>query len=77
MIIVLTTPEAIARVVKGYTVVIEQARGPSYFGEVGEARPFWNLTTPTGRTPLAQGETPEALQRWARQQGARRAEVIR
>lgn len=69
--------EAIARLVRGSTVVIERARGRSFLGETGEALGFWNLSTPSGKTPLAQGDTAEALQAWALARGARRAEVLR
>lgn len=68
--------EGIARLVTGSTVFIEQARGPSYFGEAGERLPFWNLTAGTNRTPLAQAETAEALARWAKRNGAKRAVTL-
>lgn len=68
--------DVISRHVKGCTVVIEQARGPSYFGEMGQRLNFWNLLTPTGKSPLAQADTAQELVRWAKKNGAKRAEVL-
>lgn len=70
------SPEGIERLVRGSTVVIEEARGPSYLGATGQPLGFWNLTTCAGRQPLAQSESSEALRKWALAQGARRAEVL-
>lgn len=68
--------DVIARHVTGCTVVIEQARGRSYFGETGQPLGFWNLLTPTGKSPLAQADTAAALVKWAKQHKCKRAEVI-
>lgn len=68
--------DVIERHVTGCTVVIEQARGPSYFGAKGEKLDFWNLTTPTGKTPLAQADTALELSVWAKRHGCKRAEII-
>lgn len=66
----------VRRALAGTTAVIEQGRGPSYLGEVGEPRPWWNVSTPTGRTPLAKGDTVDELRAWAKRHGARRVEVL-
>ena len=66
----------VRRALEGTTAVIERARGPSYFGEIGEPRNFWNVSTPSGRAPLAQGDTAEELRAWAFAHGARRVEVL-
>lgn len=68
--------DVIARHVTCCTVVIEQARGTSFFGETGQPRGFWNLFSVSGKSPLAQADTAEALVRWAKKNGAKRAEVL-
>lgn len=68
--------DVIARHVTGCTVVIERAERNHGFG-LRYDLDFYNLTTPAGRSPLAQSESTEALQRWAKKNGAKRAEVLR
>lgn len=74
---VLCVDTVIENHVKDCTVVIERARGPSYLGERGEPRDFYNLFSVGGKAPLAQGDTAAELQKWAKRRGAKRAEVIR
>jgi hypothetical protein len=69
--------EAIVRAVSGTTCVVEQARGPSYFGERGEARDHWNLTTCSSKNVLAQADSPGELVSWGMKNGAKRVMVIR
>lgn len=67
---------AISIHIKGCSVRVEQARGPSYFGEAGERKPWFNLFSLHGKSPLAQADTAEELMTWAKKHGARRVGVF-
>lgn len=65
---VLIPPAELVEPMKGRRFVITR-RGAG-------AEVWYDLTRPTGRQAIAQGDTAEELAQWARKQGAKSAELI-